>query len=235
MKRWIFVLVLSSLCGYSEEKELVTVSKEMENIARQFSRREGYRIAQSLRENAEWIDLQAIIEGINDYASGKKALASLEGGENSFDVAIKLFEAKAQNNLEIACTFLQKVSSKPTVHDLENGKLLYEVLQEGRGSSSVQKDSAPLLQYCVWTLDGKTIVTTRTGMGAHPVPLCETIPGFAKGVEGMREKERRLLYIHPELGYALFGHIAPNSLLIVDVEVEALNQMHAATPSHLSP
>lgn len=54
------------------------------------------------------------------------------------------------------------------------------------------------------------------------MPLSETILGFAKGVEGMREGERRKLYIHPELGYALFGHVAPNSLLIVDVEVEAL-------------
>jgi peptidylprolyl isomerase len=224
------VLVLGPVWGYSEDRATPQglgeaqkeLSPEMSNFIHQFSRREGYRLAQEIHENGKWIDFQEVIEGIKDYASGEAAMASLKGDERSFDVAIQLFEAEAHKNLEDACVFLQKIAAKPTVHALENGKILYEVLQEGRETPSVQEGSSPRLQYTVWTLGGKEIVATRKGIGSHAVPLSETIPGFAKGVEGMREGERRILYIHPELGYALFGHFAPNSLLIVDVEVESI-------------
>ena len=50
----------------------------------------------------------------------------------------------------------------------------------------------------------------------------ETIPGFAKGVDGMCVGERRKIYIHPALGYGKVGYVPPNSLLIVDVEVISL-------------
>jgi peptidylprolyl isomerase len=231
------LLVLGAVYGYSDQETAPSqrvlqeprepsedhVLQESGDVVRQFSRREGYKLAQEFHENAEWIDFQEVIRGIEDYVSGKPAVASLEGDENSFEVAIQLFEAEAKKNLESACLFLQKIINKPTVHSLEDGKILYEVLQEGQGTSFVQEGSAPRLQYTVWTLDGNEIVTTRKGMGSHPVPLSETIPGFAKGVKGMREGERRKLYIHPEFGYALFGHVTPNSLLIVDVEVETFS------------
>ena len=230
------LLVLRAAYGYSDEETSSGqcilqeqwepsedhVLQESGNAVRQFSRREGFKLAQELHENAEWIDFQEVIHGIEDYVSGKPVLASLEGDETSFNLAVHIFEAEAKKNLEGACLFLQKMVDKPTVHSLENGKILYEVLQEGRGTSSVQENGCPRLQYTIWSLDGKEIVTTRKGIGSHTVPLAETISGFAKGVKGMREGERRRLYIHPEFGYALFGHVTPNALLIVDVEVEAL-------------
>ena len=231
------LLVLGAVYGYSDQEaapgqHILQEQGELSedhmpqksvDVIRQFSRREGFKLAQELHENAEWINFQEVIQGIEDYVAGESAIASLKGDENSFNLAVHIFETEAQKNLESACVFLQKIIDKPTVHSLENGKILYEVLQEGQGTSFVQEGSTPRLQYTVWTLDGKEIVSTRKGLGSHPVPLSETIPGFAKGVEGMREGERRTLYIHPEFGYALFGHVSPNSLLIVDVEVEALH------------
>ena len=38
-------------------------------------------------------------------------------------------------------------------------------------------------------------------------------------VEGMRVGERRKIFIHPDLAYKTIGHVPPNSLLIVEVEV----------------
>jgi peptidylprolyl isomerase len=40
-------------------------------------------------------------------------------------------------------------------------------------------------------------------MGREPykVPLAETIPGFAKGVLGMRVGEKRKIYVHLDLEY----------------------------------
>ena len=35
----------------------------------------------------------------------------------------------------------------------------------------------------------------------------------------MKEGEKRRIFVHPDLGYGTSGHLAPNSLLIFDVEV----------------
>ncbi len=51
------------------------------------------------------------------------------------------------------------------------------------------------------------------------IPLDQTIQGFNLGIAGMKEGEKRRLFVHPELGYGTTGHLPPNSLLIFDIEV----------------
>ena len=55
------------------------------------------------------------------------------------------------------------------------------------------------------------------------MPIKQSIPGFAKGMLGMKEGEKRVLYIHPELAYGLTGQLPPNSLLIFEVEIVKAN------------
>jgi peptidylprolyl isomerase len=100
---------------------------------------------------------------------------------------------------------------------------MYEVVAVGEGGSVENKESTPLLQYTIFTLNGLEIVNTRK-MTSSPfrVPLSDAIPGFAMGLVGMRVGERRKLFIHPDLGYGIQGHVPPNSLLIAEVEVVGL-------------
>ena len=54
--------------------------------------------------------------------------------------------------------------------------------------------------------------------------LDETIIGFQKGTEKMKEGEKRRLYIHPELAYGNQDLTKPNGLLILEIElVKALH------------
>ena len=50
------------------------------------------------------------------------------------------------------------------------------------------------------------------------IPLDEALPGLKQGMVGMKEGEKRLLFIHPDLGYGKESYV-PNSLLIFDIEV----------------
>ena len=189
-----------------------------------FSRREGYDIAASLKNHSEWIDLNSVIMGIQDYMEGKvpQSILEQEGGASCCKILVQLFEQSAKRNLEKAQAFLQTLQTKPGLHVLENGKVVYEVITEGKEKACVQKDSSPLLHYCIVPLDGEGLVDTRMEGEPYTVPLAETIPGFARGVEGMRVGERRKIYIHPDLGYGKVGYVPPHSLLIVDVEVISL-------------
>lgn len=55
------------------------------------------------------------------------------------------------------------------------------------------------------------------------ISLDETIPGFNKGLIGMKEGEKRTLFIHPDYGYGTSGYLPPNSLLTFEVELIKAN------------
>jgi peptidylprolyl isomerase len=214
------ILFLVSVSGEGTEVEQTDLHQKIEI----FSRREGYDIATYLKNHSEWIDLASVIHGIQDYMSGEtpQGVLQKEGGVSYCKILIQLFEQSAKRNLEKAQAFLQNLKDKPSLHSLENGKVWYEVVVEGKQKACVQKDSSPLLHYSIVPLDGEGLVDTHMQGQPYRVPLTETIPGFAKGVEGMCVGERRKIYIHPDLGYGKVGYVPPNSLLIVDVEVISL-------------
>ncbi len=70
------------------------------------------------------------------------------------------------------------------------------------------------------TLDEEEVYTTFDEEEPREIHLSETIEGFSKGVYGMKEKEKRRIYIHPARAYGITGwHVPPQSLIILDVEL----------------
>jgi len=128
------------------------------------------------------------------------------------------FGTLAQENLDDAEAFLKENSSVEGMISLEEGKLQYRVEQVGEGAI-VEGYFSPIIHCSGRLLDGKVFVSYQED---QIFPLKETIPGFEKGITGMKEGEKRTLFIHPELGHGLrdFGcGIPPNSLLIFEIEV----------------
>ena len=100
-----------------------------------------------------------------------------------------------------------------------NKKLHYHVEKEGTGAE-VQAHFAPVIKYTGKFLDGSVFgASTEEEM----ITLDETIPGFSKGIVGMKEGEKRILYIHPDMGYGASGYLPPNSLLTFEIEVVKAN------------
>lgn len=220
---FLFLAAIQHACLLDGKEPGENESNLSQKIER-FSRREGFDIATALKNHSEWIDLSCVIQGIQDYLDGKtpQSVIDLEGGVSYSRIIIQLFEQASKNNLQKAESFLQTLENKPQLHSLEKGKLWYEIVKEGSGTDCVKKESTPLLHYSIVTLDGEGIVNTRLERHPYKVPLEETIPGFAKGVEGMRVGEKRKIFIHPDLGYGKIGYMPPNSLLVVEVEVIGL-------------
>ena len=51
------------------------------------------------------------------------------------------------------------------------------------------------------------------------ITLNDTIIGFKKGLVGMKKGEKRMIYVHPELGYGSSGYMPrPNTLLSFEIE-----------------
>lgn len=135
----------------------------------------------------------------------------------------RVFVAK-QNERHLAhanAYMAERIAEKDTLQ-LVPDKLCYKRLEEGKGEQ-VDIDGAPVLVMSWQFLELNGCKDFFSEDKPTAVTLKTTIPGFSKGVAGMRVGERRRLYIHPELGYGEEGGVVgPNRLLICDVEVVAI-------------
>ena len=98
------------------------------------------------------------------------------------------------------------------------------MIQEGEGVE-VAEHSSPLIHYRGTYLDGTAFGSTAESGGPISLPLDGTIEGFAKAVVGMKEGEKRRIYIHPDLAYGTRGHLDPNALLTFEVEIVQTEQV----------
>lgn len=132
-----------------------------------------------------------------------------------------------KENLFAAEKFLLKNSQKKEIFEIIPHKLQYKITRKGKGPI-VRLDHLPLVRYIGKDLDGHVLIN-------QPQPQLlsfeEVLPGLAQGILGMKEMEKRTLYIHPDLGYTgkKSASLAPHSLLIFEVEVIQADLPHVET------
>lgn len=181
----------------------------------------GHLIGKNLDSLGFKFDMDKIIKGIQDSMLGKEPPMS----ESECIQAIsqdqeKKFRKLAETNLADAETFLQNNAGKDGVVSVDENKLQYKIEQHGNGDV-VQAHFSPLIKYTGKFLDGKIFGASKED---EMISLDETIPGFSKGIIGMKEGEKRTLFIHPDLAYGMNGSLPPNSLLTFEIEVVKANQ-----------
>ena len=178
----------------------------------------GNLIGRSLKGPGFSFDMDSLIQGIKNGADGKPApLTDQEYEQGMAAVQEKLISHLADENLKAANEFLAKNAKEPDVRSLENGKLQFKIVKNGSGEV-VPAGGAPEINFTGKLADGE-VFTSSEEMGPITIDLSKTVPGFSKGIAGMKEGEKRTLFIHPDLAYGTQGQLPPNSLLIFDVEV----------------
>jgi len=133
------------------------------------------------------------------------------------------FKKVAQENLTLAADFMEKNKSAPGVVQLDADKLHYKIEKEGTGAE-IQAHSSPVIRYTGKYIDGTIFGFSKED---EQMSLDEAIPGFNRGLIGMKEGEKRTLFIHPDLGYGASGYLPPNSLLTFDIELVKAGNMDA--------
>ena len=132
------------------------------------------------------------------------------------------FKEMSASNLKAANEFMEKNAKEKNVIEVVPSKLQYIVLQEGKGAA-VDAHSSPKIHYTGKYQDGTVFGTSEEMGGPITIPLDQTIPGFSKGIVGMKEGEKRRLFVHPDLGYGTTGQLPPNELLIFEIDVVKAN------------
>lgn len=179
----------------------------------------GHFIGRNINAPGLKFDLDSIIKGMREGAEGKPAPMNDQEYEAAMlQLQEKAFNQMSEENLKTANDFLEKNSKENNVVVLEPGKLQYIIVQEGH-DPAVSEHGSPLVQYKGTYLDGTVFGSSEDVGGPLTVPLDQTIPGFSRGIVGMKTGEKRKIFVHPDLGYGTSGQLAPNSLLIFEVEV----------------
>ena len=227
--KFLFALPLSCLIGLSslsaEEAKAKTTLEEVKTEEekvdlKKVSEAFGHLIGKNLDTLGFEFDMTQVVKGIQDAALGKEAPMT----ESDCVQAISLvqeeaFEKLAAENLQKADTFMAKNKANERIVELEKNLVQYKVEKEGTGSV-VEEHFSPMIRYTGRFLDGKVFGASQED---ELISLDETIPGFSKGIIGMKEGEERTLYIHPSRGYGTTGYLPPNSMLIFTIEVVKAN------------
>ena len=179
----------------------------------------GNFIGKNIQGPGVKFDVDNLIQGIRDGAAGKPSpLNEKEYEQMMLALQQKAYKEMSETNLSSANEFMKKNSSESGVKEIVPGELQYQILQDGSGNE-VSGHSSPKINYTGKYQDGTVFGSSEEMGGPITVPLDQTIPGFSKGIVGMKEGEKRRLFVHPNLGYGTTGQLPPNELLIFDIEV----------------
>ncbi|MBM3201206.1 MAG: FKBP-type peptidyl-prolyl cis-trans isomerase [Chlamydiae bacterium] len=199
-----------------EETASTTNDVELAKVSEAF----GHLIGKNLDSLGLNFDMKLVMKGIEDSFSGKQAPMSEADCIQAITTIQELsFQKACQENLSQAEAFLTANCLQEGIIALEEGKIQYKRLQEGTGAI-VEEHFTPMIRYVGRFLDGKVFGESQE---EELISLDETIPGFQKAIVGMKEGEKREIFIHPDLAYGVNGYMPPNSLLKFEIEIVKAN------------
>lgn len=218
------LLVILPLFACAEE------TKKEADIAK-LSEAFGHLIGKNIESLGVNLDVEQVAKGIKDASQGKTSPMTEEECVKALtSVQEAIFKRQAQENLARAETFLKQNAKEKGVTTLHEGKLQYKIEQKGNGAE-VQPHFTPLVRYIGKYLNGTVFGASKED---ETLALDETIPGIQEGLVGMKEGEKRTLYIHPNLAYGTTGLLPPNSLLTFEVELVKANVENAESSPSIS-
>lgn len=178
----------------------------------------GYYIAKNLiHPDLSPLDVEAVIRGIRDRSNGKE----IELCEEEYEKALSRLHDSAyqrlmDKNAKEAADQLKVQSVKADICALGD-KVQYSVERTGIGQK-VEEHATPLVHFKASHPDG-TIFNQSKSNEPVPLNLDETYPAFAKAITGMKEGEKRRVFLHPDEVPGLGDEQHPGSLVIFDVEI----------------
>jgi FKBP-type peptidyl-prolyl cis-trans isomerase len=128
----------------------------------------------------------------------------------------------AADNLEQANSFLAANRSNPKVKETASG-LQYEVVREGSGAVPEAGSNVRIDYQCI-LLDGTVIDSSYARKVPNDLYMTKMIKGLSEGIQLMKVGSKYRFWIPPALGYGENStNVEPNSLLVFEVELLAIN------------
>ena len=185
----------------------------------------GYRVMQDLKRSGvtESIELNGFLAGQSDVFNDAESQLSAEDMTKVVnDYQVRLREeavALAETNMQASKAFIEKNKKEEGVKVTKSG-LQYKAVREGTGKKP-GKDNTVVVHYRGTLIDGTMFDSSYKRGQAAEFPLTGVVPGFAEGIQLMKEGAKYLFLIPSELAYGTNAPaaIGPNQALIFEVEL----------------
>ena len=176
------------------------------------------------------IDVEAMTAAIKDYVAGiepRLSVEDMQAAQLAYQQKLQAeqekmraaLEAKGAENKVAGQKYLDGNSKKKGVKTTDSG-LQYESLREGKGKSPTGDDVIKV-HYVGKTIDGQQFDSSYDRGQPANFAVAAVIPGFAEGLQLMKEGGKYRFVIPENLGYGLDAppSIGPNQTLIFEVEL----------------
>ncbi len=168
-------------------------------------------------------DTDKVVQGFKDALQGHEKLKTeMECVQVVVAAQEAVFKEMAAENLKKTEAFLSQNKTVSGIKELEANKLQYRVEKEGSGAA-IESNSTPIVRYSAKFLDESA---DEVSAEENRIDLSEEdlIPGFKQALLGMKEGEKRSVFIHPDLAFKTKEYNRhTNSLLTFEIEVIQAN------------
>lgn len=200
----------------------------------------GYLMANGNKDIVDDLVLDAFFQGFRDAYQDRNATLSkarmqrvLLAYQKRKEIEYaKQIEATATENANQAEQFLRDNAKQAGVRTTASG-LQYQVLKAGTGARPTASDSVKV-HYEGKLIDGTVFDSSYRRGEPVTFALDQVIAGWREGLPLMQVGAKYRLFVPPALGYGAAGNaeIEPNSVLIFDIELLAINPKTAAKDSN---
>lgn len=196
----------------------------------------GADIGGSLKRQELDLDGKALAAGIADAMAGKLAMTDAEirevltaFREQMSAGAAAREKSMGEKNLKEGDAFLAANLKKEGVKSTASG-LQYKVVKSGAGASPKATDEVKV-HYHGTLIDGTVFDSSVERKEPITFPVNGVIPGWVEALQLMKVGDKWQIYIPAKLAYGergAGGKIGPNSTLIFDVELLAIEKPGAS-------
>ena len=218
-------MFISAAPCLAKESEPLTTQRDRVNYAI------GVNLIGNFKQQGVEIDLDVVMQGMKDAASGGKLLLN----EDELRIAITQYQTKirqrrapevsksAIDNKVEGETFLAENMKKEGVVTLESG-LQYKVLNSGDGKKPTLEDTVEC-QYRGFFVNGNEFDSSYHNERPALFKVAEMIPGWRQALPLMPVGSKWQIFVPSQLAYGEHGKgglIGPNTALIFEIELLAV-------------
>jgi FKBP-type peptidyl-prolyl cis-trans isomerase len=216
-------------------------AKELALLREKKSYAYGLDIARAIVADEMDFDLQSLVKGLSDGI--KKQKPTLTDKEYNELMAMIVTEVRTKaderfrkvkaENQRASDKFMAENGKKEGIVTMPNG-LQYRVIKQGEGKTSPTATSSVKVHVKATMIDGTEFYSTYTENKPTTFRVTRVIRGFREALLQMKQGDRWIVYIPPDLAFAEEGNpptavglppVGPNQAVIYEIDLLEISEM----------
>lgn len=223
------ILSIMLIAGHADAGDKTALKNEKDKVSYSI----GTQIGNNFKNQSMDVDVDLLAKGIKDALSGGKLLMTEKEIKETITALQKDMMAKQAERMKVAAeknrkegeAFLADNKKKEGVKTTPSG-LQYKVVKDGNGPTPRMADTVTV-NYRGTLINGTEFDSSYKREEPATFPVNSVIPGWTEALQMMKVGSKWQLFVPANLAYGEQGagpQIGPNSTLIFEVELTAINK-----------